>query len=558
VPCSFRDRVPGQTRRLSACRSAGRELGLTGIETAAIRPSGRNGRRALYQTGLWLFIFAGSLGLFVVRLLDPAPVGMADNGDGPRIMCGLGVGPVTGGHAARDSYAYFRFAADPKCASVSLYDSSQRALLVAARWLTPIFGLPGRVNLIALGVLTAAIAAVGIASLATGLRLRVWAQLLVAAGLWLIMADAAFLDTYASPFSEGATLTGLLLVAAGVAYLGRGWPATIFGLVLAGTGGYLAILSKEQYLTLVLPVCLALLLASAARDRRGLRRFLTLRMGAAVLVAAILAVTTNSYLQWDKTSAYAAALHHEQAVDMIFQDIVNGHGNARAELRALGLPAQWARYAETDSWSNPTVRDDALYDRYSGQLTAGNIVHFLVTHPSRIASVGQAAAIQALRVRVRYLGSYAPSAGHPPGALESRVAVVSGLEQAIPAGLGLLALLPLWVAMIAIAIAALCLRGGYWRRAAAVVVLTMTGCAVAAFIPPAYFAGISLTRHLLGMNEATWLAVAVSVALIVSLLRQGVVSVRWPGRAGTCSGWVAARAPAASGAGLMRGWRGDH
>jgi hypothetical protein len=30
---------------------------------------------------------------------------------------------------------------------------------------------------------------------------------------------------------------------------------------------------------------------------------------------------------------------------MIFEDIVNGHDRAAADLRALGLPVSWARYA---------------------------------------------------------------------------------------------------------------------------------------------------------------------------------------------------------------------
>jgi Na+/H+ antiporter NhaC len=34
----------------------------------------------------------------------------------------------------------------------------------------------------------------------------------------------------------------------------------------------------------------------------------------------------------------------------------------------------------------------------------------------------------------------------------------------------------------------------------------MTGCAMAAFIPPAYFAGISTTGHMVGSNLATLLA----------------------------------------------------
>jgi len=45
----------------------------------------------------------------------------------------------------------------------------------------------------------------------------------------------------------------------------------------------------------------------------------------------------------------------------------------------------------------------------------------------------------------------------------------------------------------------------------------MTGCAMAAFIPPAYFAGISTTRHMVGSNLATLLALILSVALAVSM-----------------------------------------
>ncbi len=59
-------------------------------------------------------------------------------------------------------------------------------------------------------------------------------------------------------------------------YLGRGWRATVCGLILAGAGGFLAILSKEQYLVLAVPICVTLVLASARGGPwRGLRRFRT-------------------------------------------------------------------------------------------------------------------------------------------------------------------------------------------------------------------------------------------------------------------------------------------
>src|SRR5260370_42096199 len=116
-------------------------------------------------------------------------------------------------------------------------------------------------------------------------------------------------------FSEPAALIGLLLVAAGVVYLGRGWRATLCGLALAGSGGFLAIGSKEQYLILAVPICLTLVLASADREARrggGLARFRTRQTGAAVPVAPALAGTAAGYWVWHDTTPAAAHPHPGQ------------------------------------------------------------------------------------------------------------------------------------------------------------------------------------------------------------------------------------------------------
>ena len=475
--------------------------------------------------GLWLSVFGVSLGLFAVRLLVPVPVGQADNRDGPRLMCGLGFSPVTHGFPRFFRYAYFEYVHNPGCAGNKPYPTSEIVPLELARLLTPVFGLPGSLNLIALGLLMCALASAGIASLVTGLRIRLWARLLVAAVAWLIMADVAFFDVFASPFSEPAALVGLLLVAAGVVYLGRGWRSTVLGLVLAGSGGFLAILAKEQYLVLAVPICLTLILASGDRSRgRVLRRYRTRQSAAAAFVAAALALMAATYLAWDYISHYGRRLHMLQAVDVVFENIVTGHDNRAADLRALGMPTSWARYAGTFYWaSKRSVRFDPLFPRYSSKFNDLNILHFLLTHPGRALGIGQMAAIQSQRFRVTALGDYAQSAGHPPGAVESRVAVLTWLMHQLPPRLGLWLFVPLWLAMTALALAALRWgRDNAWHRDGAVLILCMTGCAVVAFIPPAFFDGISTTRHMVGSNISTALAVTVSVALAVSLIHHAL------------------------------------
>jgi hypothetical protein len=399
------------------------------------------------------------------------------------------------------------------------YPSSELAPLAITRVLTPLLALPGALNLLALGLLMCVIASAGIASLAVGLRVRLWAQVLVAAVIWLILADAAFFDVFASPFSEPAALVGLLLVAAGVLYLGRGWQATVAGLVLAGFGGFLAILSKEQYLILAAPICVTLVLASARGGPwRGLRRLRTREVRAAAVVAGILVALTAAYAAWNYTSPYGRRLEHVQAVDMIFTDIVTTPADAPAQLRALGLPVGWAKYAGHYYWHPHSVRTSPLLTRYERLLTDVNIAHYLITHPGSIASIGQKAAMAAQLLRVTTLGDYPPGSGHRAGSVDSRVVVVTWLAHRLPARLGLFLLLPLWAGMAAIGAVTLRLRrGDSWHRDGAVLVLCMTGCAMAAFIPPAYFAGISTTRHMVGANLATLLALTLSVALAVSL-----------------------------------------
>ena len=523
-------------RRLQLKRLDGHGAGETWegqlVSDGTVKPQGTVRRslswsRSLPRPGwLWLSIFGVSLGLFLVRFLVPVPVAQADNQDGPRMMCGaLGLKQVVPhGYPRYFRYAYFSYAPDPSHCGRSPYVTSELVPLELARLLTPVFGLRGTLNLVALGVLMCVIASVAIASLATGLRIRPWAQILVAAAIWLIVADAAFFDLFASPFSEPAALVGLLLVAAGLVYLGRDRRASVRGLTLAGAGGFLVILAKEEYLFLAVPICLALVLAGPNRDDGpGLRRFRTPQARAAIGVAVVIAVAAAGYQVLNMNSSYAKRTEPMRAVDTIFEHIVNRHDSTKAaDLRALGLPVNWSKYAGSFYWYRHSVRNDPLYPRYRSTLTDGHMAHYFLTHPDHIITVGEQAAREGLRVRVYTLGNYPPSAGHRPGALESRVLVVTWLAQRIPPRHALLWLVLLWLAMAAVALLALLRRRVPWHRDAAVVALCMTGCAVVGFIPPAYFDGISTARHMVVMNFALALAFAMSVLLAVSMISHRV------------------------------------
>jgi len=60
----------------------------------------------------------------------------------------------------------------------------------------------------------------------------------------------------------------------------------------------------------------------------------------------------------------------------------------------------------------------------------------------------------------------------------------------------------------------------------------MTGCAFVAFIPPAYFDGISTARHMVGTNLASALALAFSTMLAASMIWHAAARTRRRGPAG--------------------------
>jgi hypothetical protein len=361
---------------------------------------------------------------------------------------------------------------------------------------------------------------VAIATLATGLRIKPWAQVLVAAALWLIVADSAFFDVFASPYSEPAAIVGVLLVAAGLVYLGRDRRASVRGLALVGTGGFLVVLAKEQYVLLAVPICLTLVLASTSRDDGpGLRRFRTRQVKAAAAVAGLLAVLAVAYQVWNAHSPYGVRTQPMRAVDTIFEHIVSpGDKTKAADLRTLGLPVSWTKYAGTYYWGPYSVRTDPLYPRYEAKLTDGHMAVYFLTHPSRVISVGDQAATEGLRVRITYIGDYTLWAGHQQGAIDSRELVYTWLAQRLPPRLGLLWLVLLWLTMSSVALIALRRKRMPWHRDGAVVALCMTGCAVVGFIPPAFFDGIESARHMAVMNLCLAVAFAMTVALAGSMI----------------------------------------
>ncbi|WP_020657285.1 hypothetical protein [Amycolatopsis benzoatilytica] len=378
-----------------------------------------------------LGIFAAALGLLLVRFLVPRPVGMADNGDGWRLLCQLDAAQPN-----RLLEGFVQFGYGPAAPCDSPYVSSQIWLDWAASKLGGLFGGSDVLNLLVLGVLTCVLIAAAIAVTVLGLDLRRRGQAVAAGLLLLVMADSAFFGYFASVLSEGAAFLGILLICAGLLLLHRTGRLRLAGAVVTVLGGLVGINAKSQTLLLIPLFALALLL-TRRKGERGRKRW--------ALPLALLSIVGAGTLAMQSQGDPANSVYREANMyHAIFDSIVDGKHDTAGDLAALGLPESFAKYVGTGWWDEHGAPNDPLYPQYRDKISRRNVVHYYATHPGRTAEILQQGGIDALTARPANLGSFGELSGQPRLSKEYRVPVFSGLA-ALAAPLGLFVLVPVWL-----------------------------------------------------------------------------------------------------------------
>lgn len=409
-------------------------LGETATSPAEPAPNRHRLRRPLA-------LFAASLQLMIFRFLLPTPVGLADNGDGARLVCQLDVGGTW------PTFEHVLFYYPPAAPCQLDYASSQLWLDNLAIRLGSLLGHTG-FNLVDLGLICIAVASAGITLVAFAAPLPLRLRFALGGLLWLVVADSAFFGYFASVYSEAAALLGLLLVVAGILLLHRSRWLPWLGAALATTGGLLAANAKLQTLAIIVPLAIALVFWKPASRRGGM----PLRGAVSVGLTAILVVgTVATQVRGD---TLGSELREVNAHNTIFNGIVDGRHDTRGDLAALGLPAHFERYAGRTWWEEPAAHRDHAYAEYRDQVELSNITRFYLTHPVRTLQLLHRAATEMLVARVDYLGSYDRASGQPPRTLEYRVPIVSAVVAPL-APLGLFLVVPLWILLGRLAVRAL-------------------------------------------------------------------------------------------------------
>ncbi|MEU5260064.1 hypothetical protein [Amycolatopsis sp. NPDC021455] len=377
-----------------------------------------------------LGVFVLSLGALLLRFLVPRPIGMADNGDGWRLLCDLG-----GRHPDIKPEFYVHFSYGPGQVCTTQYISSQAWLDWFASKLGKVLGSSAELNLLVLGAITCVLVAGGIAATVLGLELSRRNRVIAAVLLLLVMADSAFFGYFASVLSEGAGFLGMLLTAGGLLLMHRTGAWRYWGAALTVVGALIGINAKSQTLLLIPLFVIALALVRPL-GAKGRKRWLV-PLGVLLVVGAGTAAV-QSHGDPANAEYREANMYH-----VVFDSIVDGKHDTDADLAALGLPPTAKKFIGTGWWEVSPWKD-ADYNGFRDKISRRNVVKYYASHPGRTLQILQQGAVDTLTARPSRLGSFADTSGMPPMAQEYRVPVLSGLS-ALAAPLGLFVLVPFWL-----------------------------------------------------------------------------------------------------------------
>ena len=515
--------APREPLRPRAARAVGR-----GLRTL-MPGSGPAPRRAGFVAllaGLLVAVAAS------IRLLLPGPVGMADDGSGQSLLCGLGLGPDAAlgtepGHLVTRwvGHDWYGEACTPSPTVPAL--SPFFALVGVARLATGLLEPGTAFDTRVFAVLLAAVLGTLMGLIFWMLPGRLAFRILVVGGASLLLLDGVFVDFFDSADVEGVVLLGVLGMAVALLALWRGprprWEST------TGAGlAMLAIVAVDLRLAVLLPVMVGALLWRGPRSeaeppegrrsaagrgarRRGAVAIALLGRAPAILVAlGLVGGTVGLAASLDRPAAAPV-----WAYQQVFDGILPSSPRPAQDLAWFGLPSSTVSAAG----ASPDSAQASSALEAPGLATIGpaQIAAFYATHPERLVGLSDAGLAAMTAPEQAGRGSYPVSAGEPAGAKEHRMPLALGLLGGLHVVTLLVPLLQLFIGLLGVGLAIRRERGvagRAWGR-------TTTALMLAAgllFWRAAVFDRADLSAAILPAALLTVLALPLAVGCVLMLV----------------------------------------
>lgn len=368
--------------------------------TVVETPTGARGRRCA------VFIVLAAIALAAVwQLLIPPVVGIADNGDFPRIMSKFNLGYTTDDPDDR----YFRYFVptyrfSPANHWASGFYSTEVVLVAASLPLNSLISKDGLYDLRVLGILHLAFLLLALWLLLDALSTLSSTAFYGSCGLvGLCFTDVTYIAYFNSFYSESASVLSLLFCVALGARLAtsRGNPRRNHAFLLAAAVAL--ILAKPQNALLGPLLVVPMALMWSVTRTRGWRWACGVSCGVTLVAALVSFQLAPQYLT-------RFTLHSS-----VFLELLPNSLTPERDLDELGLDRKLLVYSRTTPYAIDSPARQAWFQSdFFDRMSLGKIVAFYARHPRRFAAVLDRVGRRALHGRPDAHGNFEKKAGLPP------------------------------------------------------------------------------------------------------------------------------------------------
>jgi hypothetical protein len=370
---------------------------------------------------LGIAFLAAAAAILTYQLFIRPIIGVADQGDFVRTIGRFGYGPQ---HHGSFKYIYVepKYVPDPAYRSPGWEIPNSEYLFTGAALLAnKLISRDGALDIRVVGLIhslafLAALARLFWVTRRTGSRVLIWT------GAVLAFTDVGYAAYWNSLYTEPASGIFFLLALAEAIDIVRAGKATVGNIARWSLWSALLVLAKTQNAPLgLITGSFAFRLALLTPLHRA--RIAGILGGCAILACAVF-----------NAAAVPPGPTVANTYNMVFEAILPESNNPAADLQALGLDPQLARYSGTGAWTARTGFAEVALSPAFRAVTPFSVVRFYLLRPARMWRRLKAVLPKITFLRPEWYGNYEPSAGLPPAALSHSFNLWSGFhEHVLPA-----------------------------------------------------------------------------------------------------------------------------
>jgi hypothetical protein len=336
-------------------------------------------------------------GLALLQLFFGPDLGLADNGDGRRVLCAADLQPAPLDTAFVDVVYAFAPLTDPSagfCDQDNLRFSSSQVVLVHAVRLADELVSGAGLDLRLVGAAAAGSTGLAIGLLYLLLPGRRLGRLTASVGVAAVVLDVAYAHYWSTAYSETAGFLGLLWTGVALAWTGRRGlrPLPVLATVLAAA--FMAT-AKSQLaplagIVLVLLVVRWLTTGGQSADRAR-------RLGLVAVAGVALLGTAAAQLAYQGPEFHRANIHN-----LTLYTLLPLTDDPAQAMRDLGQDPALARYAGSTAFDSGAFADPG-YPGFTESMSRLTVARYLLEHPGIAVEMVQRGLEQATQPRTPYL-----------------------------------------------------------------------------------------------------------------------------------------------------------